>query len=141
MKSRLASLKQLVQPVSSAQEIYYLAQGDYADRLSDLDINIPAPISMEYIGDHNTERAIYPWGICYLQSHASNCLFQCNNMQVNIGYIQRFLHCKRPGTRACTALYNDETSIAVCKQETNNTTPYYQGDNGYGNTVESYLYQ
>ena len=140
VKSRLAILKNLVQTVANAQEVYHLANGDYATQLSQLDIDIPLPQDIQYNEEELIDVARYPWGFCYL-SNTSNSLFQCNHVQANIGYIQRFLYSKdRPGTRACSALNSNTTAIAVCQQETGKSSYYYQGDDGHGNMVESYLY-
>ena len=140
VKSRLAILKNLVQTVANAQEVYYLAHGDYATQLSQLDIDIPLSQDIQYNEEELIDIARYPWGVCYL-SNTSNNLFQCNHVQANIGYIQRFLYSKdRPGTRACSALNSNTTAIAVCQQETGKSSYYYQGDDGHGNMVESYLY-
>ncbi len=143
-KSRYATMKSLVATVSNAAEIYYLAHGSAPDRLSELDIDIPAPTSVEYDEEAHTDTANYPWGYCYLRNGTGtnkNFLFQCNNTDVNLGYIQRFSYdLVRPGTRACSALNEDAVAVSVCKSETQNTY-YYQGDDGNGTIVESYLYQ
>ena len=41
-KSRLASVKHLAASVDQAQEVYYLANGNYADALPMLDVELPA---------------------------------------------------------------------------------------------------
>ncbi len=140
IKSKLATLKSLVSTVANAAEIYYLAHGIYPKQLSELDIDIPVPNNTQYDEDQLTDLVTYPWGICYLRS-TSNKLFQCNNLQVNIGYIQRFVRSPNlPRMRACSALNNTTDAIAVCQQETGKSSYYYQGDDGHGNMVESYLY-
>ena len=40
-KSKNVQLKELVRAVSQAQQVYYLANDEYADKLDDLDINLP----------------------------------------------------------------------------------------------------
>ncbi len=140
VKSRLSTLKSLVATVSNAAEVYYLANGKYPVKLSELDVEIPAPDSIKYDEEKRTDTAIYPWGICYL-SNTSNKLFQCNNTKVNIAYIQRFTHSENlPGKRSCSALNDDPIAIVVCKQETNATT-YYWKSTEEDNKVESYIYQ
>ncbi len=138
VKSRLAILKNLVQTVANAQEVYYLAHGDYADQLSQLDIDIPIPLSTEYDEEKKTSKASYPWGTCTLSSK----LFQCHNTEVNIGYIKRFVRSKsnQAGQRSCTALDDDPVAISVCKQETHAET-YYWKSTEEDNKVESYIYQ
>ncbi len=140
VKSRLASVKALVTTVSNAAEVYYLAHGQYPTQLSELDVDIPNWETAQYGGEPPRDTITYPWGYCYLSS-SSNKLFQCNNTQVDIGYIQRFAYSPTgPNTRACTALNENEIAIAVCKQETRNDTYSYQGDDGRGTIVESYPY-
>ena len=40
-KSRYAKIKDIVQSVARAQEVYYLANGKYAVRFDELDVNTP----------------------------------------------------------------------------------------------------
>ena len=140
-KSRLAMMKSLVAAVSNAAEIYYLAHGTAPDKLSELDIDVPEPTSIEYDEEAHTDTASYPWGECYLKSEMEtgrNSLFQCNNTDVNLGYMQRFSFSPNlPGTRACSALNGDSIAIAICKQETNAYSYYYRASDG---SIESYRY-
>ena len=40
-KSRFATLKHLTTALAQAQEVYYLANGQYATKIADLDIDLP----------------------------------------------------------------------------------------------------
>ena len=138
MKSRYATMKSLVATVSNAAEVYYLAHGTAPDKLSELDIDIPTPDSVEYDEENKTDTANYPWGFCYL-SNNTNKHFQCNNTKVNIAYIQRFSFSpNKPGTRACSALNEDSIAIAICKQETKADSYYHRASDG---SSQSYQYQ
>ena len=45
-KARIARLMPLVRTVKNAQEAYYMANGEYAVHFDDLDVSIPAPVSI-----------------------------------------------------------------------------------------------
>ncbi len=60
-RSRFATIKNLVKSIADAQEVYYLANGTYANAWSKLDIELPKGY------DENTKTdtvLTYPWGIC-----------------------------------------------------------------------------
>ena len=62
MKSRYATIKSMTQAVAQAQEVYYLANGEYATALSDLDINFPGGGTV----NEDDNIVTYPWGSCSL---------------------------------------------------------------------------
>ncbi len=64
-RSRFATVKNLVKSIDDAQEVYYLANGEYADAWSKLDVELP----LGY--DENTKtdtKVVYPWGACSLST-------------------------------------------------------------------------
>ncbi len=73
-KTRLATLKHMAEAIAQAQEVYYLANANYATKLSELDVEFPA--GGEINEDDNT--ITYTWGNCNLID-ASNT--QCINKE------------------------------------------------------------
>ncbi|MBR2081557.1 MAG: type II secretion system protein [Elusimicrobiaceae bacterium] len=55
-KSRVATMLPIAKSIAEAQEVYYLANGEYAGLLNRLDIDIPSDcIHIEYTGYNDTE--------------------------------------------------------------------------------------
>ncbi len=50
VKSRAVQLQMLLETVAKAGELYYLQHGSYPTKLTDLDIDLPFPISNDYYG-------------------------------------------------------------------------------------------
>ena len=108
LKSRYAALKNLTRSIADAQEIYHLANGVYASKISDLGIDTGGKPYESGKADE------FPWGYC-----SSDVSFtQCQNS--NIGFIYRIYY---DGSRLCLATNGDENSIQnqFCKQETGAT--------------------
>ena len=122
-KSRFTQLKVLTQSLAQAEEVYYLANGEYTDKLADLDIQLPG-------GQLNTSTDShydYNWGFCYVQkgNNGNNALAACNNSALNIEYQHRLLHITTdPNTSICIAFGSDANSInnQICKSETGGTS-------------------
>ena len=70
-KSRYATLKNLVRSVADAQEVYYLANNEYADDFDKLDVALPDnTVEHEYQEGEDADalskqRRYYDWGACY----------------------------------------------------------------------------
>ena len=118
-KSRYATLKNLVKSMVVAQEVYYLANGQYATSFEELDIDID--------GQLDGNKALYDWGDCHLYASTTSYNQQvvCSNNNIAMEYQQRLLH--SPGnsnTRICIARTIDETDIRsqICQAETNRST-------------------
>ena len=73
-KSRLATLKHLANAVAQAQEVYYLANGTYATKFSELDVEFPGG------GEINTNEneIVYSWGKCSISDPKNT---QCEDAQ------------------------------------------------------------
>ncbi|MBO7238320.1 MAG: prepilin-type N-terminal cleavage/methylation domain-containing protein [Elusimicrobiaceae bacterium] len=68
LKARLATVKNITEAVGTAQEIYYLANGAYAAKLSDLDVQFPGGGSVNEDDDTIT----YDWGKCKITDPSSS---------------------------------------------------------------------
>ena len=112
-RSRYAMLKTLTKSIVTAEEAYYLANGQHATKFEDLDVDMPG-------GKLNTStdnRYYYDWGFCVITATQAIC--QNNDIGLNHSY--RFLSGSlEPGSRVCTALSTEQNSIQnqICKMET-----------------------
>ena len=130
VKSRYATLKALTKNIANAQEVYHLANGYYATRFDELDINTPGGWTQgENTSDTNDER-IFSWGSCKLEN--TNILCRLGNpatMNYQIYYQHHNDAYYAPGTHRCIAYNEDLNSVEnrVCKQETklDNPTEHY----------------
>ncbi len=125
-KSRLATLKYLVATIKNAQEIYYLANAQYASQLDELDIDFPGGGEL----DTDKKKYTYPWGHCIITSTTTFC----KNFQEQLSYQMYYDHSSFPTRKVCIAYGNNVTANKVCLNETNQTSPT-QGD-----TFTSYGY-
>ena len=85
-KSRLATLKHLTDALAKAQEVYYLANGNYASKIEDLDIDMPGGKDPDKSRD---SAYFYDWGYCEIGSEGKA---QCRNFQTNIQYQVNLSH-------------------------------------------------
>ena len=128
-KSRYATMKNLVRSIADAQEVYYLANNEYADDFDKLDVTVPDnTIEHEYAEDENADtlskkRRWYDWGYCSIIT-GNTASVDCQNEQISMRYNIRLLHTSAvtyQGKPMCIALgTNDVSTIQnqICKQET-----------------------
>ena len=127
-KSRYATLKNLAKTLANAQEVYYLANGQYATKIADLDVDAPSGKNDDSTdGQYN-----YNWGHCFVNTSKATC----TNTLINMQYQQSFLHPKSGESlaRTCIAFSINEHSVPnkVCKNETQKT--------GTRSSDDSYMY-
>ncbi len=130
MKSRLVQLKVLAHSLADAEEVYHLANGYYATKLEDLDIQL----SGGTIDPSRPSVYTYDWGNCSLEIGDSDTVanqVSCNNPDIGMGYQIRLLHSYDSGKRACAAFNVDLSSAQnqLCKAETGAATYFWQGQN------------
>ena len=122
LKSRYATLKALTKSLAQAQEIYYLANGKYAEKLSELDIDAPSG----QLDTSNDSYAYYDWGFCKVETTNVFCRNRSNEAIRAIYYQIYYQHTNLTwaGMARCIAETTDTNSIQdeICKQETNNHT-------------------
>ena len=123
-KARYGNLKVMVHSVAKAEEIYYLANGSYAENLEDLDIDIGVTKS------HSTY--IFDWGKCYVYNNSDGHgdRLSCHNNTAQMGYMIYFNHSRSaPGKSVCIADTAESASVPyqVCKAETGVNSPIYRG--------------
>ncbi len=110
-KSQFSTLKFVVKGVADAQEAYYLANGHYASKFSELDITLPP-------GKTNTDTEItYDWGRCNIDNYT----VLCNNQKINMKIDYYYPNTNRASLRNCTVSgttdLNDYRN-SICKEET-----------------------
>ena len=132
MRSRLVNLKLLAASITQAQEVYYLANGQYATNFEELDIDMPGGKDNE-----STDRYVYDWGMCYLVPKGASgrdSFVGCVNQQISIEYQQRFAHSvDLANKRTCFALTSDENALQnkVCQADTG-ALSYSEGPSYFG---------
>ena len=131
IKSRYASLKVLTKNIAEAQEVYYLANGEYTTGFDELSTDIGGT------PDSTNVYRSFPWGAC-----ASDLTYsQCANTNIGMKYRIYYLFSNNGSMRdkrICLASNGDVNSIQnkLCKQETGATAPNWQTD-----TAMSWIYQ
>ena len=123
MKARFTQLKVLTKSLADAEEIYHLANGQYATKLEDLDIQMPGG-QLDSSTDNIYE---YDWGVCYLDikdSDTKQNQVACNNTNIGLEYQVRLQFSSSPNSRGCIAKNTDLNSPQnqLCKAETGAST-------------------
>ena len=118
-KSRYATLKHLVESIAQAQEVYYLANGKYAEKLNELDINLPGGYDTDASSDN---QYVYDWGSCESYTNGAGVnVSSCHNRKIQMLY-QRNIPSR---DRRCLVLKTASQTAtdvvvqsAVCQSET-----------------------
>ena len=148
-KSRYATMKNLVRSIADAQEVYYLANNEYADDFDELDVDIPAStVTHEYQEGEDADalskqRRYYDWGVCYTTT-GSNASVWCTDDRISMSYTLRLWHItsRNRGKQICVARGSNDVSTVqnqICKQETQLATPTNQAT-GEDNQYNSWVY-
>ena len=132
MKSRFATIKNIVRSIANAEEVYYLANGSYTSDADELDIQIPKPTS----SDTETPgwgRYTYPWGICQIEkaNAVAYCILRDSNENRLVGYWKSFSHKSSNANKTACYSYSYDTETIdpnslryqLCKNETGLNAP------------------
>ncbi len=133
-KTRYSELMIFANNIAKAQELYYLANGKYAEKFEDLDIS---------------SEIIRPGGELGFTETRGNCYLYVNNEDTTTRYYKNRVNCRSdvtrsgtvnlhqiylqhsdfPGQHACIGYNTDLNSMAnkLCKNLTNNSTPVTLG--------------
>ncbi|MBR2082767.1 MAG: prepilin-type N-terminal cleavage/methylation domain-containing protein [Elusimicrobiaceae bacterium] len=131
LKSRYAKLKNIVQSITTAENIYYLANGAYTGDFSKLDIDLPSGgVYRDDLTDVN--RFDFDWGWCQINNNTEEdagygipyAQFYC----VSQDRMQYEGICQRPSSCGyhCSVRDTNDTSdirIQLCQTETGKTSP------------------
>ena len=120
MKTRYATLKNLTRSLADAQQLYHLANDQYATTFEQLAFEVPGITSTSL----NGKAQYFKDGVCTIE--ASYCY--CMNTNINMAYRIDY----GTGQRACVAYDSDSTSNShqICKAETGLSGP----SEGYSST-------
>ena len=120
-KARYVELKTIVDKITQAQEVYYLANSTYSNRFEELDIDLPAG----GVADSSSPNKYkFDWGFCYTGYNGDGARTVCYNTKTGFGYGRHPQHLpqtENPGRRSCYLYNNTDASDwrnQVCKQET-----------------------
>ena len=117
-KSQYAKLKILAASVAQAQEVYYLANGQYAAKLEDLDIDMPGGKTDE----STASKYVYDWGSIAVENPTGKAQVEAKNNKILMSYQQRQIHAtEKSNQRICVA--RGTTSLSdirsqICQAET-----------------------
>ena len=119
-KARYVEVKNIVDKITQAQEVYYLANGKYSNRFEELDIDLPAGGTVD---SNHGNKYNFNWGLCVTGYVGEAFRTFCDNTHVGLVYERYSEHlpqASNPGQRIC---YVDTTDASdwrnqVCNQET-----------------------
>ena len=119
-KSRYATLKQLVQSIARAEEVYYLANGTYTPDFEALDVSMPGG----KLASSTSSRYEYDWGHCTISS-VVNYIYLCTDDKTGMYYQRYSNHATQRAGQALCGVFGPldlaSASAKVCQQETNAT--------------------
>ena len=126
-KAKFVQTKILAKSIANAQEIYYMANGEYAANLEDLDVQLPAPKNPAQTG----ERRDFNWGHCVTRRDTNEKSATCEREGMLYMIYYNHASASLAGKSVCVARNRDLNSVEnqLCKAETGNTT-YGTGTTG-----------
>ena len=119
-KSQYATIKELAHNIANVQEVYYLANGQYATELDQLDIDMPG--NKKDISTANQYR--YDWGSVSITANKVAVKYEKGSFEIQIQIF--FSHSDHPNKKLCIADGHASLSslqTRVCKSETGQTEP------------------
>ena len=120
-KSRYVQAKTMGESLAQAEEIYYLANGEYTQDVSALSIDVPATSC-----NSNNGICSFSWGRCaLLNSSPSVRCYVYKNGAYFLEYDRWLEHSLYPNLKICAAFSTNasDTSNQVCKAETGRSSP------------------
>ena len=136
IKSRYATLKNLTESISQAQEIYYLANGTYADTFEELSIDLPTPLRTSIASQFN--QYDYPWGYCSIVNSTTSQFIRCANTQIKMSYQRHSQNQTGPNRGKALCVFAEADLNApqakICSQETQDKEPG-------GETYKAWVYE
>ncbi len=129
IKARFATMKNLVRGVADAQEVFYLANGEYATRFDELDISVPPAQDQE---NSTPSKYLYDWGWCEVIGELG--LVNCRNSLIDMEYQIYFTNSsvtQFKGKHQCVAVGAEALNTVqskICQNETGHEHPSYSTD-------------
>ena len=117
MKTRYATLKNIVEAMAQAQQVYHLANGTYSNDFEELDVSLPGGYDTQ---NSTPDTYIYPWGKCqtYVNDNGNQIVYCYNDMlhmryQISLTSMARSCWVMGSGEEKDYPLQNE-----ICKAET-----------------------
>ena len=127
-KSRYSALKPLVKALADAEEVYYMANNQYATTIEELDIDFP-----ETPTDTTNGKYYFPWGYCVLSPNQAISRVICTNYNAKLSYGKVLQHVKDSrytdyaGLQKCRADDGNTAAIQICQQDSGLTQGNHPG--------------
>ena len=99
-KARYVQLMAIGDSIWKAQQVYYLANGEYADTLAKLDITVPN------LASSTARSVIYPWGRCAISNSLASGY--CYMLDRSLYFSRRFAD----ANRYCNVYPNTQQDLA-----------------------------
>ena len=97
-KSRATEAMMMLKAIAQAQEVYYLANGDYTDDISELDVEVPSDLIYTSADDLADNKYKY---VCYFKSICSADVNNINMPAFDINFIHGEAPSASPGKFHC----------------------------------------
>ena len=112
-KSRLAAVIPTVKSLSTALEMYYMANGAYPPNGYDIGFDVDLPASCS--ATNTTVSVACSNGMIFdIMDYSTGTVFG-GNKNVKLGYVIWLTNSPRPGLHQCLAVSSDVTANKVCK--------------------------
>ena len=131
LKSHYAALKPIARAIADAEEVYYMANGDYTEDIRELDIDLPTPNSID-----NNKYQYTDWHCWARKDSYGYAGTYCAVYKFKkIGYGIVFQHSPLwAGQQTCGAYSTEDLNTIdnqICKQESGLSAPsFVDGDYG-----------
>ena len=137
LKSQYNALKPLVKTVADAEEVYYLANGQYASTIEELDVNFPEPPIQTTTDMNNNVAYFFPWGTCSITLSGASRVF-CSNSVIQYGKVLQHpaMYKTYAGMQKCRGTESNHATIQICQQDSGLT----QGNHPNNSEPTSYYW-
>ncbi|MBR4355286.1 MAG: prepilin-type N-terminal cleavage/methylation domain-containing protein [Elusimicrobiaceae bacterium] len=130
-KSKYTQAMVLMDTIYKAQDVYFLANGQYTFHWDELGADVPPPVSTTLNSEAETYR--YSWGSCYLHNTKYGvCYVKLKNGE-SAGYKMHWghKHTSQHLTQCWAKPTNSNRANAVCQNVTNKSTGYVNSGGGF----------
>ena len=132
VKTRFATLKNLVKSIEVSQEAYFLANGEYTTNFDNLIVQLPAGGELSETKDKYTFVGWY----CRLAAQVT----ACKVTNAGITYQQFYKHTTSPHAGKTKCLAWNDLAAQICLQETGDESPINYSGSSDG-PYKAYTYQ
>ena len=136
-KSRFATVKNLAKSIANAEEVYYLANGQYTKDWDALDIGLDSATSCTNEEDEHSY-CYFSWGYCLIHKNLeqNECdIYHNGNSILGYKFIFNKINGNSAGQIQCWArnIESDkDVQVQICQSETGKTNHDWTGTNAKG---------